>query len=114
MGTMQTREGWHVHSLSVYSGAPCYSISMPFEKGRHTILVEQDVEGFWAARDACDRGEPKGTLSAALCSYIDESSHANRGMVGHCGWMIETGLPSLRRSLDEIVPELMDLHGRRG
>jgi hypothetical protein len=84
-------------------------------QGRHNILVEykgRDIQ--WVARDACDRGEESMSLYQALLSYIKVSKEANRSKVGHCGWMIDVGLPSLESGLDNIIKTIMGTYSPKG
>jgi hypothetical protein len=76
------------------------------QAGTHTIMVEfvkdRGKQG-WIARDACDRGEIRSSLIHALISYIDRSKQSNASGVGHCGWMIEVGLPALETAKFELA-----------
>jgi len=75
---------------------------------RHSIMVEYtDRDSQWVVRDACDRGNESMSLYQAFLSYITASKRANRSKVGHCGWMINTGLPSLEEGLDKIISTIM-------
>jgi hypothetical protein len=89
-----------------FMGSEFFVISTPVENGKHTIMVEYKegrAHSGWIVRDACDSGEVRSSMLRAIMSYIDRSKVANRSKVGHCGWMIDVGLPALETAKFELV-----------
>jgi hypothetical protein len=77
----------------------------------HAVLVEyMEREGQWRVRDACDSGEMNLSMLMAFRDYIAKSQRANRSGVGHCGWMLERGLPSLREKHPRIIEHIMSIY----
>jgi hypothetical protein len=95
-----------------FSGQEFFILSKQVDdKTKHSILIEYDQRtAQWQVRDACDRGLPRQSLVTAFATYIDLSRHANASAIGHCGWMLEIGLPSLEECLAEIIREIITLN----
>jgi hypothetical protein len=97
----------------VFMGKEFFTISTPIENGKHTMLAEYTEQrggGVWRVRDACDRGQHERSLIKAFISYIDRSREANRSKVGHCGWMIDVGLPALEKGKFELVNTMLSAY----
>ena len=79
--------------------------------GEHTLMVEfLSRENRWRVRDAVDSGEASPSMLMALKNYITTSEYNNRGGVGHCGWMLERGLPSLKEEGPNIVQAIISVY----
>jgi hypothetical protein len=82
---------------------------------QHTILVEyKERTGDWVVRDSCDTGIASMSMLKAFLSYIDVAKRNNSGGMGHCEWMIETGLPRLEECLDKIISNMVAILGQPG
>jgi hypothetical protein len=94
----------------VFLGKDFFTISTPIENGKHTILAEYTGHrggGTWKVRDVCDQGQSERSLLRAFNSYIDRSREANRSKIGHCGWMIDIGLPALDIAKFDLVNTML-------
>lgn len=94
----------------VFLGKDFFTISTPIENGKHTMLAEYReyrTGGTWRVRDACDSGEEQRSLIKAFNSYIDRSTEMNRSRIGHCGWMMDIGLPALDVAKFDLVNTML-------
>jgi hypothetical protein len=90
----------------VFMDMEFFTISTPIENGKHTIMVEYKAargKSGWVVRDVCDSGLVRASMLRAFMSYIDVSKESNKSKVGHCGWMIDVGLPALETAKFELV-----------
>lgn len=71
---------------------------------KHNIMVDfVPRQHGWRVRDAVDISEFRHSLLEAFQSYIEISRRKNRHGIGHCEWMMETGLPSLEEELGDVI-----------